>query len=65
MVKTGINKKLLNEKRAEYRKQIVNALSAQLTQEYGRAGAENNYCIVSALRRKLLDLKGINNNGKK
>ena len=61
-----INKELLKEKRAEYGKQIVNALSTQLTKEYGSGWSEKQlrHClrfaetfpkeaIVSALRREL------------
>jgi len=63
---TRINKVLLKEKRAEYGKQIVNALSKQLTSEYGSGWSEKHlrHClrfaetfpdeaIVSALRRQL------------
>jgi len=63
---TRINKVLLKEKRAEYGKQIVNALSTQLTLEYGSGWSEKHlrHClrfaetfpdeaIVSALRRQL------------
>lgn len=42
-----INKELLKEKRAEYGKQIMNALSTQLTQEYGRGWSEKHlrHCL--------------------
>ena len=61
-----INEEVLKEKRAEYGEQIVNVLSAQLTQEYGSGWSEKHlrHClrfaerfqdetIVSALRRQL------------
>ncbi len=61
-----INTEILKDQRAEYGKQIVNALSAQLTAEYGNGWSEKQlrHClrfaetmpeeqIVSALRRQL------------
>ena len=61
-----INEEVLKEKRAEYGKQIVNALSSLLTKEYGSGWSEKHlrHClrfaetfpneqIVSALRREL------------
>ncbi|WP_205649762.1 DUF1016 N-terminal domain-containing protein [Aequorivita ciconiae] len=37
-----INQEVLENKRAEYGKQIVSTLSAQLTQEYGNSFSEKN-----------------------
>jgi predicted nuclease of restriction endonuclease-like (RecB) superfamily len=44
---TRINKELLKDKRAEYGKQIVNSLSAQLTLEYGSGWSEKHlrHCL--------------------
>jgi hypothetical protein len=60
-----IREEILNQERADYGKQIVNTLSAQLTQEYGKGWSEKQlrHClrfaetiqdeaIVSALRRQ-------------
>ncbi len=61
-----INTEVLNDQRAEYGKQVVNALSSQLVEEYGRgwSAKQLRHClrfaevfqekaIVSALRRQL------------
>jgi len=61
-----VKEEIIKSKRAEYGKQIVNSLSSQLTQKYGKGFAEQSlwhmvrfyetYPILSAVRRELQGL---------
>jgi len=50
-----INSDILNNKRAEYGKQIIATLSQQLTLEYGRGWSEKQlrHCIHFAKTKKI------------